>query len=106
MNMKKELKNKIIPNLCQGLAAIVLSVSVFVLPVAGLAEEVPENAAVPQKVVMPEEQVFLDPSQVEAAKKQLEADAINNSVPKTMQLLQRKKKTNLKTQQFRNLHVR
>lgn len=81
MNMKKKVNNKIIQNLYQGLAAIALSVSVFVLPVAGLAEEVPEKAAVPQKVVMPEEQVFLDPSQVEAAKKQLEADALNNSFP-------------------------
>lgn len=81
MNMKKKVKNKIIQNLYQGLAALALSVSVFVLPVAGLAEEVPEKAAVPQKVVMPEEQVFLDPSQVEAAKQQLEADARNNSGP-------------------------
>ena len=79
MNMKKEVKNNIIHNLCRGFAALVLFVSVFVLPVTGLAEEVPENAAAPQKVVMPWEQVFLDPDQVEAAKKQLKEDAINNS---------------------------
>ena len=76
--MKKVAKNKIFRNLGRGLAVICLSAGVFMLPVAGSAEQQVTEAA-PQKYVMPREQVYLDPSQVEAAKKQLEADAKYNS---------------------------
>ena len=68
MNVKRKTKNKNFRNLCQSLAGIILSVSAFVFPVTVYAE-----AAVPQ------EQVYLDPSQAEAAKKQKEADAKYNS---------------------------
>jgi len=68
MNEKRKTKNKNFRNLCQSLAGIILSVSAFVFPVTVYAE-----AAVPQ------EQVYLDPSQAEAAKKQKEADAKYNS---------------------------
>ena len=76
--MKKVAKNKIFRNLGRGLAVICLSAGVFMLPVTGSAEQQVTEAA-PQKYVMPREQVYLDPSQVEAAKKQLEADAKYNS---------------------------
>jgi len=41
-----------------------------------------KQEAQPAKYVMPEEQVYLDPSQVEAAKKQLEDDAAGKSGPR------------------------
>ena len=63
--------------LMQGLTGAVFSVSAFMLPVTGFAEE----AAATPKYVMPQEQVYLDPGQVEAAKKQLEADAFYNANP-------------------------
>ena len=63
--------------LVQGLTGAVFAVSAFMLPVTGFAEE----AAMPQKYVMPQEQVYLDPSQAEAAKQQLEADAFYNANP-------------------------
>ena len=71
--MKRKTNNKKIPYLRKGLAGILLAVSIFVLPVMLYAE----GAA----YVMPQEQVFLDESQVEAAKKQLEADAASNARP-------------------------
>ena len=80
--MKRSTENKMFHNAGRGLAAICLSVGVFVLPVMGYAEhQTVENAQA--KYVMPEEQVFLDPSQVEAAKKQLEDDAAGKSGPRT-----------------------
>ena len=63
--------------LAKGLTGAVFAVSAFMLPVTGFAEE----AATTPKYVMPREQVYLDPSQVEAAKKQLEADAFYNANP-------------------------
>ena len=77
MNKKKEVKNRTILKLMQGLTGAVFAVSAFMLPVTGFAEE----PAAPQKYVMPQEQVYLDPSQVEAAKQQLEADAFYNANP-------------------------
>ena len=77
MNKKKENKNRAMRKLIIGLTGAVFSVSAFMLPVTGFAEE----TAAPQKYVMPREQVYLDPSQVEAAKKQLEADAFYNANP-------------------------
>ena len=77
MNKKKEIKNRVMLKLMQGLTGAVFAVSAFMLPVNGFAEE----AAAPQKYVMPQEQVYLDPSQVEAAKHQLEADAFYNANP-------------------------
>ena len=71
--MKRKTNNKKIPYLRKGLAGILLAVSMFVLPVMLYAE----GAA----YVMPQEQVFLDESQVEAAKKQLEADSAYNTQP-------------------------
>ena len=106
--MKRKTDNKTFRSLWQGLAGLCLSVSFFVLPVTGFAEQaVPKaNETVqaetdttaraeqtktdaaqqsaedsPAKYVMPQEQVYLDPSQVEAAKKQLEADAVYNAQP-------------------------
>ena len=94
MNMKKKIKNISARNLWQGVAGICFSVTVFVLPFNAQAEgamnaaevkpaAVEQNASeTPKpKYVMPQEQVYLDPSQEEAAKKQQEADAIYNSVP-------------------------
>ena len=77
MNKKKKTENRILLKLVQGLTGAVFAVSAFMLPVTGFAEE----PAAPQKYVMPQEQVYLDPSQVEAAKKQLEADAFYNANP-------------------------
>ena len=77
MNKKKENKNRTMLKLAKGLTGAVFAVSAFMLPVTGFAEE----PAAPQKYVMPQEQVYLDPSQVEAAKKQLEADAFYNANP-------------------------
>ena len=77
MNKKKEIKNRTMLKLVQGLTGAVFAVSAFMLPVTGFAEE----AAATPKYVMPREQVYLDPSQVEAAKKQLEADAFYNANP-------------------------
>jgi len=71
--MKKKANDKIVPNLRRGLAGVLLAVSTFILPVMLYAEGAAN--------VMPQEQVFLDPSQVEAAKKQLEADAVLNAQP-------------------------
>ena len=94
MNMKKKIKNISARNLWQGVAGICFSVTVFVLPFNAQAEgamnaaevkpaAVEQNASeTPKpKYVMPQEQVYLDPSQEEVAKKQQEADAIYNSVP-------------------------
>ena len=77
MNKKKENKNRTMLKLAKGLTGAVFAVSAFMLPVTGFAEE----AATTPKYVMPREQVYLDPSQVEAAKKQLEADAFYNANP-------------------------
>ena len=77
MNKKKEIKNRTMLKLVQGLTGAVFAVSAFMLSVTGFAEE----AAATPKYVMPQEQVYLDPSQVEAAKKQLEADAFYNANP-------------------------
>ena len=77
MNKKKENKNRTMLKLAKGLTGAVFAVSAFMLPVTGFAEE----AAATPKYVMPQEQVYLDPSQVEAAKKQLEADAFYNANP-------------------------
>lgn len=71
--MERKTNNTKIPNVRKGLAGILLAVSMFVLPAMLYAEGT--------AYVMPQEQVFLDESQVEAAKKQLEADAIANSQP-------------------------
>ena len=79
--MKTKTRGKMFRHFWKGLAGICLSVSVFVLPVTGFAEETADKAAAPQKYVMPQEQVYLDPGQVEAAKKQLEADAFYNDRP-------------------------
>ena len=57
--MKKKTNDKIVPNLLKGLTGILFAVSTFILPGLLYAEE-PGH-------VMPQEQVFLDPSQVEAA---------------------------------------
>lgn len=80
--MKRSTENKMFHNAGRGLAAICLSVGVFVLPVMGYAEHQTVETA-QAKYVMPEEQVFLDPSQVEAAKKQLADDAAGKSGPRT-----------------------
>ena len=80
--MKKKTENTMLHNLGRGLAVLCLSAGVFVLPVMGYAEQQTTEAA-QAKYVMPEEQVFLDPSQVEAAKKQLEDDAAGRSGPRT-----------------------
>lgn len=80
--MKKKTENNVLHNLGRSLAAICLSAGVFVLPVMGYAEQQTTETA-QAKYVMPEEQVFLDPSQVEAAKKQLEDDAAGKSGPRT-----------------------
>ena len=77
MNKKKENKNRTMLKLAKGLTGAVFAVSAFMLPVTGFAEE----AAATPKYVMPQEQVYLDPSQAEAAKKQLEADAFYNANP-------------------------
>ena len=81
--MKIKTDDKIIPNLRRSLAGALLAVSVFVLPVIVYAETAVQsaNAAVATKYVMPQEQIYLDPSQVEAAKKQKEADAFYNAQP-------------------------
>ena len=79
--MKKKTENTMLHNLGRGLAVLCLSAGVFVLPVMGYAEQQTTEAA-QAKYVMPEEQVFLDPSQVEAAKKQLEDDAAGRSGPR------------------------
>lgn len=84
MNMKKETNTKKVSKaLWQGITGILLFIGVFVLPVTGFSEEVAGDAATPKKVVMPEEQVFLDPSQAEVAKKQLKDDAAGKSGPRT-----------------------
>ena len=111
MNLKKETKKRALPKLMQGLAGVVLAVSAFVLPVSGFAEEAAANAPAavarekneavqqaaegsraPQKYVMPKEQVYLDPTQVEAAKKQLEADAFYNDNPQNNAAVAEEKK--------------
>lgn len=90
--MRRKTNNIKLPNLRKGLAGIFLAVSMFVLPITGYAEQKSTEAtqvktdavqqtAAPQEYVMPQEQVYLDPSQVEAAKKQLEADAVYNAQP-------------------------
>ena len=109
--MKIKIKKNKLLNLWKGLAGIIISVSAFVMPVTVHAEaavqpaseavqakidtaqkaaeaaqvkseETQQPAAVSQvKYVMPQEQVYLDPSQVEAAKQQIKADAKYNSNP-------------------------
>ena len=110
MNMKKKTKNRSLPKLMQGLTGIVFAVSAFVLPVTGFAEEAAANppAAIaqadnqavqqpaeaspaPQKYVMPKEQVYLDPTQVEAAKQQLKDDAFYNDNPQNNTVVEEKK---------------
>lgn len=66
--MKKSTDIKFNQRLWRGLAGICLTISLFVAPVSMQAEE-------PPKYVMPQEQVYLDPSQVEAAKNQVAEDA-------------------------------
>ncbi len=80
MNMKNETGYRTLLKLLLGLTGIVFAVSSFVLPVIGFAEE---PASARQKFVMPQEQVYLDETQVEAAKKQLEEDAFYNDNPQT-----------------------
>ena len=63
MNKKKEIKNRTMLKLVQGLTGAVFAVSAFMLPVTGFAEE----AVATPKYVMPQEQVYLDPSQVAKA---------------------------------------
>ena len=70
--MKTKTRGKTFRHFWKGLAGICLSVSVFVLSATGFAEQAVTEQA---KYVMPQEQVYLDPTQVEAAKKQLEDDA-------------------------------
>lgn len=82
--MKKDRIYLTKERLLQGLAGMLLSVNALVLPVTGYAENVAATQATADgksKYVMPREQVYLDPSQVEAAKKQLEADAYYNANP-------------------------
>lgn len=82
--MKKDRIYLTKERLLQGLAGMLLSVSALVLPVTGYAENVAATQATADgksKYVMPQEQVYLDPSQVEAVKKQLEADAYYNANP-------------------------
>ena len=67
--MKRKMKNLTGQRLLQGLTGMVIAVSALVLPMHGLAESV-----APQ-------QVYLDPSQAEAAKRQVEADAKYNANP-------------------------
>ncbi len=55
--MKKKTNEKIVPKLLKGLTGILFAVSTFILPGLLYAEE-PGH-------VMPQEQVFLDPSQVD-----------------------------------------
>ena len=78
--MKRKANNKKTLYLQRNLAGILLAVSIFMLPVMGFAEQQTMEAS-PAKYVMPQEQVYLDPSQGEAAKKQLEADAVYNAQP-------------------------
>ena len=81
--MKKKPNNIIISKLRKDLTGILLAVSIFVLPVIVYAETAVQSAneAVAAKYVMPQEQEYLDPSQVEAAKKQKETDAVYNAQP-------------------------
>ena len=58
--MKKKTNEKIVPKLLKGLTGILFAVSTFILPGLLYAEE-PGH-------VMPQEQVFLDPSQVNPAR--------------------------------------
>ena len=74
--MKKSTEIKFNQRLWRGLAGICLTLSLFVAPVTTQAEE-------PPKYVMPQEQVYLDPSQVEAAKKQKAEDELANGQPQT-----------------------
>ena len=67
--MKRKMKNLTGHRLLQGLTGMVIAVSALVLPMHGFAESV-----APQ-------QVYLDPSQAEAAKRQVEADAKYNANP-------------------------
>ena len=81
--MKIKTKNIKFLNLWKGFAGILLSACVFMLPVMAYAETAaqPANEAVQEKYVMPQEQVYLDPSQVEAAKQQKAEDARINAQP-------------------------
>ena len=81
--MKIKINDNKIRSMRRGLEGIFLVVSAFLLPVTGYAEAAVQdaNAAVQTKYVTPQEQVFLDESQVEAAKKQLEADSAYNTQP-------------------------
>lgn len=111
VNLKNKTENRALPNLLPCLAGIIISLSAFVLPVTVYteaavqpvnapvqaktdtaqqaaevaqvkSEEAQQPAGVSQiKYVMPQEQVYLDPSQVEAAKKQKAEDARLNSQP-------------------------
>ena len=67
--MKRKMKNLTGQRLLQGLTGMVIAVSALVLPMHGFAESV-----APQ-------QAYLDPSQAEAAKRQVEADAKYNANP-------------------------
>ena len=85
--MKKDRIYLTKERLLQGLAGMLLSVSALVLPVTGYAENVAATQATADGTptyVMPQEQVYLDSSQVEAAKKQLEADAYYNANPQNV----------------------
>ena len=93
MNKKKEIKNRTMLKLVQGLTGAVFAVSAFMLPVTGFAEE----AAATPKYVMPQEQVYLDPSQVarwKQRKSSWKQTRFITRIPKTMCRLplQRKKK--------------
>ena len=82
--MKRRTNKKMNRRVLQGLAGILLSASVFALPMTCDAEAAVEPGkaeAKPVKYVMPQEQIYLDPSQVEAAKQQLKSDAFYNANP-------------------------
>ena len=106
--MRNRKKYTAMQKLEQGLAALFVTAGVFLMPVAGFAEAasaapaaVPEGkkeiAAAP-KYVMPQEQVYMDPSQTEAAKQQLEADAYYNRNPQNVAPVADKKVETEKTE--------
>ena len=81
--MKNRKKNVKMQKLKQGLAALFLTAGILLMPVSGFAEEAAAKSASAEqtKYVMPQEQVYLDKSQIEAARKQKESDAFYNNQP-------------------------
>ncbi len=113
--MRNRKKYTAMQKLEQGLAALFVTAGVFLMPVAGFAEAasaapaaVPEGkkeiAAAP-KYVMPQEQVYMDPSQTEAAKQQLEADAYYNRNPQNVAPVADKKVETEKTEAAKPVEV-